>query len=299
MSLPRPIHPGSFYMLTRRCTLRRFLLRPDPRTNQTFLYCLAEAAQRFGIDVIGTCVMSNHHHTLVYDRHGRINELTEHLHKLVAKAMNALRGRFENFWASEPPCLVRLIEPGDVMNKLVYALTNPIKDGLVESVHHWPGVNSLVALLNDQTLTIERPSHFFRDDGTMPDAVTLRFVIPTELGDPNEFRRCLRERVARVEQDLAEERRRTGKRVLGRRAVLKQSWRDAPGRREPRGGLRPRIAAASKWARIEALLRDRAFLDAYRAARDRWRLGIETIFPSGTYWLRRFAHVRVATPVTS
>ncbi|MCE9580482.1 MAG: hypothetical protein K8W52_45605 [Deltaproteobacteria bacterium] len=55
---------------------------------------------------------------------GRIVEFTERLHKLVAKAMNALRGRRENFWASEPPCLVRLVEPTDVMSKLVYAVTN-------------------------------------------------------------------------------------------------------------------------------------------------------------------------------
>jgi hypothetical protein len=52
MTLPREIIPGRFYMVTRRCTQRQLLLRPDKKTNNAFIYCLAEAAQRFGIDVL-------------------------------------------------------------------------------------------------------------------------------------------------------------------------------------------------------------------------------------------------------
>src|ERR1700759_3787741 len=50
MSLPRQVIPGRFYMITRRCTQRQFLLRPDEQTNNAFLYCLAEAAQRCDVD---------------------------------------------------------------------------------------------------------------------------------------------------------------------------------------------------------------------------------------------------------
>jgi hypothetical protein len=79
-----------------------------------------------------------------------------------------------------------------------------------------------------------------------------------------------------------------------RRTIQRQSWRDCPARREPRRQLRPRVAACSQWARIEALLRNREFLAAYRAARDRWIAGAAIAFPIGTYWLRRFAHVPLA-----
>jgi REP element-mobilizing transposase RayT len=61
MTLPREVIPGRFYMVTRRCTQRQFLLRPDKETNNAFIYCLAEAAQRFGIDVLLPCAMANHH----------------------------------------------------------------------------------------------------------------------------------------------------------------------------------------------------------------------------------------------
>ena len=45
--------------------------------------------------------------------------------------------------------------------------------------------------------------------------------------------------------------------------------------------------------RMEALLRNRLFTMEYANARERWRDGAGAVFPSGTYWLRRFASVPV------
>jgi hypothetical protein len=103
----------------------------------------------------------------------------------------------------------------------------------------------------------------------------------------------LRDRVRRVEHERAAERQRTGGRVSGRRAVLAQSWRDQPASHEPRRNLRPRIATRSTWARLEALLRDRAFVVDYVDARARWKYGAAAVFPPGTYWLQRFASVPI------
>ena len=97
-----------------------------------------------------------------------------------------------------------------------------------------------------------------------------------------------------VEAERAAERQRTGRRVCGRRAVLAQSWRGQPVSREPRRNLRPRVATPNKWARIEALLRNRTFVREYMAARQQWRDGVQVVFPPGTYWLRRFTYVPVA-----
>jgi len=299
MSLPRQIVPGTFYLLTRRCTQRQFLLRPDEVTNETYLYCLAEAAQRFGIEIILPVAMSNHEHDVLFDRYGTIAEFMAHFHKMLAKAMNAHRGRWENLWSSEPPSLVRLGDVSDVLDKLVYTAVNPVAAGLVERVHHWPGVHGLSALLNKRTIVVRRPRQFFRADGKMPAEVELELVIPPELGDADEILRQLRQRVADEEERLAAERRKTGKRVLGRRGVLRQSWRDTPTSCEPRRGLRPRLAARSRWARAEALQRDRSFLSSYRAARAEWVAGRDAVFPVGTYWLRRFANVTVAAPETN
>ena len=294
MTVPREILPGRSYMITRRCTQRQFLLRPDPEVNNTILYCLAEAAQRFDIDIVLPSVLANHHHLVVYDRHGTVIEFVEHFHKFVAKAVNALRGRRENLWSVEPVSLVHLIDAEDVVDKLVYSATNPVKDGLVETVGDWPGINGLSQLLGGQTITVERPRHFFRKNGPMPKSVDLRLVIPPELGDADAIRAQVRERVAHMETELARARKRAGTKVMGRRAVLRQDWRARPHTEEPRRGLSPRIAARNKWSRIESLRRNREFVALYQRARVLWRAGIEVLFPAGTYWLRRFANVPVA-----
>jgi len=71
---------------------------------------------------------------VVFDRHGNINEFVEHLHKMFAKCQNALRGRWENLWATEPVCKLRLVEPRDVLAKIIYAATNPVKAFLVDTL---------------------------------------------------------------------------------------------------------------------------------------------------------------------
>jgi len=65
-------------MITRRCTQRQFLMRPDRETNNAFIYCLAVAAQRSRIRVIFTVAMSNHHHTGIEDPEGNYPEFLEH-----------------------------------------------------------------------------------------------------------------------------------------------------------------------------------------------------------------------------
>jgi hypothetical protein len=60
MTAPRQVVPGRFLFVTRTCTQRQFLLRPDDATNNAFVYCLAEAAQRFKIDIVLSQMMSNH-----------------------------------------------------------------------------------------------------------------------------------------------------------------------------------------------------------------------------------------------
>ena len=270
------------------------MLRPDAATNNAFTYCLIEAAQRAQVEVLLPCAMSNHHHTVIFDRYGRYPEFVEHFHKMLARSQNALRGRWENFWSSEQVCVVRLVNREDVIAKLVYTATNPVKDGLVDRVDHWPGVNGLHALLSGRSLRAERPWHFFRPDGAMPKVVELRLTIPAELGPEAEVLEELRQRVTAAVASLAAERERTGQRIYGRRAVLQQSWRAQPASLEPRRNLRPRVAARSQWARIEALRRNRVFLVDYAVARACWQDGEAVTFPIGTYWLRRFANVPIA-----
>jgi REP element-mobilizing transposase RayT len=293
MSKPRAVFPGRFLFITRRCTQRQFLLRPDDETNNAFTYVLAEAAQRFQMVVVLSQMMSNHHHTIVYDPEGLEVEFREHLHKLIAKSQNALRGRWENLWSSQQPCVVEMISEDDLLEELVYVATNPVKDGLVERTHHWPGPKFVSALLSGKSLHAKRPMHFFREVGSMPAAIELHLKLPDHMADKDAFIAKLQRRIAAVEDEYARERQRTGRRVLGRRLVLRQSWRDTPTSHEPRRKLRPLVAARDKWLRVMTLQRNKLWEAEYRQALLLWRAGFDVEFPYGTYWLQRFARVNV------
>jgi len=134
VTLPRAVYPGSTLFVTRSCTQRQFLLRPDRETNNAFIYCLAVAAKRYRIDVIDFIQMSNHLHDALYDRHGNGPAFYEHFHKLLARCVNALRGRWENLFSTEQVCVVRVETREDLIKRLVYIATNPVKDGLVAKV---------------------------------------------------------------------------------------------------------------------------------------------------------------------
>lgn len=292
MSRPRQILREQFYLLTRRCTQRQFLLRPDEITNNAFIYCLAVAAKRFKIDILLTTAESNHHHTVCYDRRGKFPQFVEHFHKLLARCMNARWGRSENLWASEEPCVTRLLDREAVIAKLVYAAANPVKDLLVQRAVQWPGANGYRHLIFNQPMRARRPHHFFREGGVMPAEETLELVIPSVLGSPEQVIEEVKQRVEQIELAMQRHCQKTGRKILGRARVLRQSWRACPTSATPKRTLRPRFAGRID-VRVPALQAYREFLSEHAAARSAWLATGTALFPRGTYWLARFTPAAV------
>jgi putative transposase len=300
MTVARQVIPGRTYLISRRCTRREFLLRPDENVERIYLYCLGEAVQRYGMTLHGFIAMSNHQHLVVRDNHGHFPEFLAHLHKMIAKAMNALRGRWENFWATEQPNAVYLVEPADRFAKLVYLLANPVADHLVERVSDWPGACSLGLQLSGRTKTVKRPPGFFRTNGSMPTEVTLRVERPEgfESLTDAEWTAKLEAAVRAEEARARNERLESGTSVVGRKAVLRAAPTDAPRTLERRRGLRPFLACLDRTRRIHEL----ALLSEFRRARDIARRNHlaavrDVVFPYGTYRVRGF--FLVAPPPTT
>lgn len=292
MSQPRQVLENQFYMLTRRTTQRQFWLRPDPITTAIFIYCLAEAAHRFGISVLMTMAESNHHHTICFDRRGTFPQFVEHFHKMVARCLNERWGRTENLWSSEEPCITRLLDRRAVLAKLFYAAINPVKDFLVQRAVQWPGANGYRALVTGRTLKARRPHHFFASNGTMPDEVELELDIPAVLGPRDQVVAELQERVEQFETALLRHRLTTGRTILGRARVLEQPPAATPKSAREVRELRPRFAGHVT-TRVPALLAYREFLDAHRQARVQWLATGAALFPAGTYYLARIAPITV------
>lgn len=84
-------------MFTRRCSERRFFLRPDSTTSAVW-YCLGWAAQKHGMVLHAAVAMSNHLHVVASDPRGVYPDFLRDFHGLLARVVNAWRGRWEHFW---------------------------------------------------------------------------------------------------------------------------------------------------------------------------------------------------------
>ena len=291
MSKPRCILPGTTYLITRRCSERRFLLRPDAKIRHLFRFCLARAAQRSGVQVHAYVAMSNHYHLILTDPEGRLPEFQHWLDTYLAKTINAFRGRWESLWAPGSYSAVRLVDTEDVYQKLLYLYLNPIKAGLVRALVDWPGARSLPGDCG-RTEEIQRPDGYFRRKGEVPAACVLELVAPTGV----DLAQLERDR-SELETDLRRRAREAGRSFLGVRRLLRQSPGASPATVEPRRGLNPRVASRDRWRRIEALQQWKAFLDRYREALVAFRAGdFAVCFPAGTYWMRVQLAVRCSDP---
>jgi putative transposase len=288
MTAPRQVLRGISYLVSRRCSERRFLLKPSRLTNEVFLYVLAVAATRYDIQVHAYCVLSNHFHFVVTDPNARLPAFHQFLDALVARALNASWGRWDAFWDPSSYSAVALTSPADIVDKTAYVLANPVAARLVRSARAWPGLWSAPELIGGEAIEVKRPKHFFDPKGALPEKLTLKLTPPPAFSSAEEFR-------AQVEVALAEREARAVREAgvrgfVGAARVLAQKPTDAPKGGEPRRRLNPRIAARDKWKRVEALGRLVEFLRAYREALASRRAGnTDTIFPCGTY-LMRVAH---------
>jgi len=272
---------------------------PDEKVTAVYEYCLAEAAELFGITIHGWDALSNHHHLVIRDNHGNFPDFLARMHKMIAKALNCRWGRWENFWAAEQPSAVLLVEAADRFDKLVYVLANPVAADLVDRVSDWPGACSLSQHLSGRTKVVDRPRAFFRKGGKMPEQVTLRVerLDGFEHLSEGEWREKLAAAVTEREVNARKLRMEKNVRVLGRKAVLRTKHTDQPRTNERRRGLRPHLACRNRERRIHELAAIDAFRAAHRDARLRWSAGDRAVlFPFGTFRMLAFGVLCAPSP---
>ena len=122
--------------------------------------------------------MSNHYHSGICDVTGCVPAFLRDFHGLLARCINAARGRWENLWASEQAGMLELVDAEAVFDKMIYGLTNPCAANLVDKVSHWPGVSSFANVLTGKAITARRP-HWFFDRGLPRDSK--RFMCITRI----------------------------------------------------------------------------------------------------------------------
>lgn len=299
MSLPRQILPNATCMITRRCSERRFFLRPDGVVTQAFLYCLGYAAAVCGVRLHAFVAVSNHWHVILTDPHAVLPRFLARVHRLIAVTVNLFRGRWEAMWSAEKPSIQTLETPEDILDKMIYVYTNPVAAGLVKTMDEWEGPKSTPEQFLTRPDRASRPALYFRSKGKMPRSVQVALVRPPgfEHLSNEQYAAMLREGIAAREAEIAEEFASRGRGFLGMDGVLAQDWREAPKSQTPRRKLNPTVSAKDKQTRIHALMRRQIFLLEYREALQRWIDGARRVlFPAGTYLLRVTYRVRCHPP---
>jgi REP element-mobilizing transposase RayT len=296
MTAPRQVLEGATYLVTRRCSERRFFLRPSRKTTEILGFILAVMAERYGILLHAFCALSNHIHIVLTDPHARLPDFHRDLDALVARAVNCTLGRWEAFWERDSYSAVRLETPEAIVEKMVYVLANPVAAGLVRHGSDWPGLWSAPSQIGSGGVEVERPEEFFRAKGPLSAVARLQLHPPPGF-EVDALVSELVHRLERVEDRAAAELAAEGRSFLGVARVLAQNPFARPARGEPRRALSPRVATKNKWKRIEALLRLAEFRSAYRDALAAWRAEVrDVVFPAGT-WLMRIQHrVRCLAP---
>ena len=295
MPLPRPVLPNTTYMLTRRCLGRRFLLRPDGVINNIFVYCLALAAEKYGVELHAACVMSNHYHLILTDVRGVLPDFTAWLNRQLAMCVKRVRDWDEVVWEPNVACsAVELTGSSEVLDKVAYVLLNPVSAALVRSPERWPGVVTTLRTLRRGKMGAKQPKVWFKN--TARESTTLTLTTPTCFADQEHYHSALDALLASRLAQVRTRMRQQGRGFLGRTRLRKTHVSDRPASKKERFGRSPTFSALTRSRWLAAVKKLRAFRMAYRTAYEAWRDGKWDVeFPLGTWWVARYAGAAVAT----
>jgi putative transposase len=278
-------------MITRRCTERMFLLGARPESSAEFIYCLAEAASRFGILVHAAVVMSNHLHIVLTDVRGMLPRFSQLFFNQLAKATNVRTGHTESVFArGDRYHALELLTNDAIACKIAYLLGNPAKAGLVDGHKAWPGFITSTRDMVDRK--VYRASTFGSAYLRRRKAkeLELRIEPPPSVLDVEQFVECVVADLTSMEQHYRTQRKQQGQCVKGADAVRVEAWFRRPKKGAKLFQVVPAIAERVTAIRVAATLALKKFRIEYRAALKAVRAGARTVqFPKGT-WLMRVAY---------
>ena len=298
---PRWIKAESTYCEVQRTVDRQFFFKPDETIRNIIGVAAGRALQKYPVKLFWLDFNINHRQS------GKqpLSNSREHLencvkfdqlfNSLVARGINKYFGREGALYSSRN----RIAEATDDVSleqQLLYAVTNPVKDGLVERVAHWKGFSSYEQLATGK---VERFSYidwsaWHRAGGARSKKAPEAFVkwvevklspIPSWEKMPEHKRQALfRRRIRELEQDYRVEREREGRATMGTSKLAKLDPRDRPKNPPKKQGRQPLCHSSTVEGAKEYKKKWRDFLDRYYAASGMWMKEVFNVeFPSGSF----------------
>ena len=286
------------YLVTRNTSERRYFLRPSSELREAILYCIADAQAQHPVAIHAFCAMSNHLHIVFTDLDGTAPLFVQVMNQNIARFVNCTLRRYGAMWeGGARPNYCVLPQGGDVMDKVVYTITNPVKAGLVDRHQHWPGALSTPSQIAKGRIPTKRPKKFFaktEDPALLNRELILSPVPGAGVLSPEDYGKLVSERVAAEEARIAEQREASGLRWFGRKKCLSLNPYDAPVQPWKPFSLRPTVSSKNAEAKRYRILREKRFGDLYNDAKKEFREGHRAAaFPKGTFFMRVYWAVDV------
>ncbi len=299
MTKPRRHIAGQVALLTRRCSERRYFLRPDDYLGKVLPYEIGKAADKYEQHVYAALAMSNHVHFAIGDTTGDRSDFMRDSMSGIARSRNRDLGRSGHFWESGSYNDTVLLKREAIERKLLYTWLNPVQAGLVERAEDWPGFMILPKHWG-KTIRIEKPERFYGRES--PDVVEFTPQPPPGYEDMSleEVKEHFERLLEIAEDEIAAVRREFNEEVRGADNVKEVDPMDSPSTPDPWRGSNPRFATKDRELMAAAKAAYRAFVDRYETRRQRWvkgqTRGNKITFPCGTVQLKRQAPITCEGP---
>jgi putative transposase len=288
-------------MVTKRVHKRQMLLIEDDYVTQVLEYTLAYCMSKYDQPLHAFVVEGNHYHRVDGDPEGLRPQFIQELHSLIARQLNRYYGEGDAFFSSKQTNIVDNETPADVLERIVYAMGNPVADGIEREGRNHKGIR---VRWPQPDKIIKRPEGFWRsieDGGVAPDELVLRFTRPPGYDDlsDDELDLLIENRVLAYEQDKREERDDKGLAFRCDVTDEKPDPRSFPKSRHQLFRLAPLLGARLKEQRLAAITRLREFRARHKEARLRMKAGEQgVVFPFGTYLAVRRWNVLIESAPT-
>ena len=284
-------------MVTRRVHKRQLLLLGDPMVDRGVKYTLAYCLQKYDIKLHALITEGNHIHQVDTDDHANLPDFFRDFHSFIARQLNIHYREHDAFWARSQTNVVANETANDVIERIKYAMGNPVADG---SERYGDNHNGIRMRWPAPPETIERPPFFWvpkEHGGKAPATLDLVFTRPPGFDglSDDELDRIIEQRVLDYEQQMRDKRDAQGKPFLCDSPERKRNPRDVPTSTPTLFRLAPLIGARLRKVRLAAIARLQTFRIDHDNAMAQFRAGNrDVVFPHGTYGAARRWNVNVA-----
>jgi hypothetical protein len=294
---PRRWKENSAYAEVKRTVDRQFLLKPTPDIKNIIGASLGRALEKFPVKLYWAEGNVNHMQASRQPLPGKTDNCSKFdqmFYSLLSRGINKLWGRDGPVWSSRNRS-TEVIDDQALEQQLFYAVTNMVKDGLLDKVSHSKGFSCYEALATGKT------EKYWYTDWTgwwkgggkrnkKPVSAYRKWVevkyepIPAWASMPEHKRQAhFRREVRKLEQEFREQRKGEGKRAMGPLKLARLDPRDRPKTLKEKTP-QPLCHGSTEEGRQGFKEEWREFLDRYKWASGQYRSGkLDVEFPEGSF----------------